>query len=272
MARARLALAFAAALGLALGSSAARADDPPPASTDGLFQKAAEALSRGEFGAAIDGFEALADQGFVHPDASYDRGLAYVARVRAKADKPGDLGRAAAAFEEALRLRPGDADADVALDLVRAEVTRRRSRRDKDVVDVRPTLDRMVVGLASEDAWGFAAIAASLLLAAGLVLRKRPAGPLHVAGSVLWPVAAVALSALVPLTWGARALRLGTRAGVVVVAEVALDDESGKPLGGVTIPEAAAVEVGDHRGALLRVRWGSSEGFVPASSVRLLEP
>ncbi len=272
MRRTRIALRVGAAFAAFLATATpARADDSPPA-PEALFQRAADALARGEHGAAVDGFEALADQGFVHPDASFDRGLAYVMRVRAKADKPGDLGRAAAGFEEALRLRPGDADADAALDLVRAEVTRRRSRRDKDVVDVRPTLDRMVVGLASEETWGFAAIAASLLLAVGLVLRRRPTGPLHVVGSVLWPVAAVALVALVPITWGARALRLGTRAGVIVVPEAAITDESGKPIGNAVAPEAAAVEVGDRRAGLVRVRWGSSEGFVPASSVRLIEP
>jgi hypothetical protein len=264
----RAAIARPLAAALLLFASAAAADEA--AAPEALFKRSAEALARGEYGAAIDGLEALADQGFVHPDASYDRGLAYVMRVRAKADKPGDLGRAAAGFEEALRLRPGDADADAALDLVRAEVTRRRSRRE-DVVDVRPTLDRMVVGLASEDTWGFAAIAASVLLAVGLVLRRRPAGPLHVAGSVLGPVATVALCALVPLAVGARALREGTRAAVVVAPEVTLTDEAGKP-GNTTVPEAAAVEVGERRAGLVHVRWGSSEGFAPASSVRLLEP
>jgi hypothetical protein len=152
-------------------------------------------------------------------------------------------------------------------------VTRRRSRRDKDVVDARPTLDRMVVGLASEDTWGFAAIAASALLALGLVLRKKPTGPLHVAGSVLWPVATIALLALVPITLGARALRVGTRAAIVVVPEAPLTDESGKPLGpAAVVPEAAAVEVGERRAGVVRLRWGSTEGFAPASSVRILEP
>ena len=41
------------------------------------------AEERGDYAAAIDVFEALADRGFVHPDASYDRGLAYALRARA---------------------------------------------------------------------------------------------------------------------------------------------------------------------------------------------
>jgi hypothetical protein len=244
----------------------ARADDSPEV----LFKRGAEALDRGEYGAAIDVFEALADSGFTHPDASYDRGLAYVLRVQARAEKPGDLGRAAASFEEALHLRPGDADADKALDLVRAEVTRRRSRHAKDAVDVRPTLDRVVVGLASEEAWEIAAVVASLLLVLGLVLRKQRTGPPQVAGSVLAPSAAVAMLVMTPLAWGARELRLTTRPGVVIAPEAFLTDESGKSLGREAIPEAASVEVGARSGSLLHVRWGATEGWIPITAVRLL--
>ncbi len=263
-----LAVALAVPLALALGApSVARAQDRP----EDLFAGGAAALARGEYGAAIDTFEALADQGFVHPDASYDRGIAYVMRFRAHAERPGDLGRAAAAFEEALLLRPGDADADAALDLVRAEITRRHARRSRDAVDVRPTLDRMVVGLASEETWGFAALAASLALALGIVLRPR-AGRAHIAGSILVPTAIVALLLLVPLAWGARWVRLSTRPGVVIATEIRLTDEQGHALAGAgdAVPEAASVEVGERRGALAHVRWGATEGWAPAADVRVL--
>lgn len=249
--------------------SAANAQKEPP---ETAFEKATSALVKGEYAAAIDAYEALADAGFVHPDASYNRGLAYVMRVRAGADRPGDLGRAAAAFEETLRLRPADTEADRALDLVRAEVARRRSRRAKDIIDARPTFDRLVVGLFSEQTWGVSAIIASVLLVVGLLLRRRPAGPAHVAGSVLAPAALVALLALVPLTWKARELRLTTRPGVVVAGEVYLTDENGRALGGDPIPEAAGVEVGERSGGMLHIRWGATEGWVPAPSVRLLQP
>jgi hypothetical protein len=234
-----------------------------------LFGKGAAALGRGEYGAAIDTFEALADQGLVHPDASYDRGLAYVMRYRAHADRPGDLGRAAAAFEEALLLRPGDREADAALDLVRAEVTRKRARKVRDALNARPTLDRVVVGLADEETWGLAALGASLALALGLVLRRRE-GRAHIAGSILVPTAIVGLLILTPLAWGARSLRLSTRPGVVITAEARLTDDQGHALGGEVVPEAASVEVGERRGALVHVRWGASEGWVPAADVRVL--
>ncbi len=265
-------LALALSVCLAVGARTARADEGP----NEIFATASKALARGEYAVAIDNFEALADQGFVHPDASYDRGLAYVMRYRAKADRPGDLGRAAAAFEETLLLRPGDKDADAALDLVRAEVTKRRARRSRDALNVmgtRPTLDRVLVGLADEQTWGLGAVAASVLLALGLVLRARP-GRAHVAGSVLAPIAGVALLILAPLSWGARALRLGTRPGVVIASDVHLVDDQNKPIPGVgdDVPEAASVEVGERRAALVHVRWGAVEGWIPAASVRLLGP
>ena len=237
-----------------------------------VFERATAALRAGEYNAAIDGYESLADRGFVHPDASYDRGLAYVMRVRQKADKPGDLGRAAAAFAEALRLRPDDQDGGVALDQVRAEVTRRRSRKGKDAVDVRPTIDRLVIGLASERGFAGAAFVASMLLAIGLFLRRTPSGPVHVAGSVMVPTSALALLALLPLTWASRDLRLRTQSGVVVATEVYMTADNGVALGGDPIPEAAEVEVRERKDARLLVRWGPTEGWVPLGAVQILRP
>jgi hypothetical protein len=262
-----VALALALMSGLA---ATAHAEDAPLAPTpEELFQRGARALQRGEYGAAIDALEALSDQGFTHPDASYDRGVAYVSRVRARAARPGDLGRAAAAFAETLLLRPEDHDADAALDLVRAEVTRRRARKSKDAVEARPTLDRVIVGLASEQAWGLATIAASALLAVGLVLWRRP-GKAHVTGSVLAPTALVALVVLAPLAWGARHLRLTTRPAVVVVSEAYFTDEDGRSRGGEPIPEAALLESSERRGGLVHVRWGGADGWIPTASVRIL--
>lgn len=266
IAQRRVRASFMLATALALMCGAALADDAP----DELFARGVAALDKGEYSVAIDDFEALADRGFVHPDASYDRGLAYLARVRAKADRPGDLGRAAAAFEEALLLRPNDHDADAALDAVRAEVTRRRSHRAKDTIEVRPTLDRMLVGLAGAETWAVLATIASIATAIGIVLRSRASRRAHIAGSIVAPIAFLALVAFVPLAWGARYLAASTRPAVVVVSEAYLSDGDGRSIQGEPLPEAASVEVGERRGALVHVRWGATEGWVPASSVRLL--
>jgi hypothetical protein len=238
--------------------------DPPD-----YFDKGTQALAEGRFQEAITQLEARADRMPPHPDASFNRGLAYLSRVRNDAEKPGDLGRAAAAFEEALSMRPGDPAAAKALSLVDAEVARRRARRGKDAVIARPTLDRVVVRLASEKTWAIAAILASLILAIGMVLRRRQ-GSLHLAGVVMTPLGAVLILVFVPLFVGARHLRLETQTGVLVVREAFLSDDQGKRQGGKAIPEAARLEVSERKGRLLHVRYGAAEGWLPADTVRVL--
>jgi len=234
------------------------------------FRMGTDALSLGKFDDAIEYFEAFADREPSHPDASFNRGLAYLMRVKANAERPGDLGRSAAAFEETLALRPDDADAAHALDLVRGEVARRRSRRGKDAVLARPTLDRVIVTLASERSWAFAAIVAAFLLGVGLVLRSRPAGSANLAGTLLVPACTIAVLVFMPLYLGARHLRQTRQPAVLVVREAHLSDESGQAQGSDPIPEAALLEVGERAGRLVQVRYGSSEGWVPAAAVRLL--
>ncbi len=234
------------------------------------FRRGTDALSLGKFADAIEHFESHADREPSHPDASFNRGLAYLMRVRADAERPGDLGRSAAAFEEALAMRAGDAGAEHALDLVRGEVARRRSRRGKDAVMARPTLDRVIVTLAGERSWAWSAIVAAFLLSVGLVLKSRPAGSAKLAGTLLVPASVIAVLVFMPLYLGARHLRLDWRPAVLVVREAHLSDESGVSQGAEPIPEAALVEIGERRGRLVQVRYGSSEGWVPAAAIRKL--
>ncbi|MBL8741734.1 MAG: hypothetical protein JNK04_11590, partial [Myxococcales bacterium] len=183
---------------------------------------------------------------------------------------PGDLGRAAAGFEEASRLDPNDADAVRALDLVRAEVARKRSRQDKSDTIVRPTLDRVVAEQLSPTSWSLAAIAASVLMSIGVLLRSRPSGFMHVAGTLLAPISLIALLGLAPLAYFSRELAETTRPGVVVVVEAALQDENGANTDAPAIPEATLVELSERRGDNVLVRWGSYEGWLPHESVRPL--
>lgn len=237
------------------------------------FDRGAKELVDSNFDAAIVDFEFLADRGYQHPDVSYNRGLAYAKRARTKDELPGDLGRAAAAFEESLLMRAGDRDVESALDAVRAEVARRRSRRAKDDLVVRPSLDRVLVTLTTERNWSYCAMASSLLLAIGLLLRKKKAGPIHVAGSVLAPIAALGLAAFVPLLVASRWLKEHRRPGVVVAGETSFVDEKGRAIPNQNpIPEASRVEVGDPKGDTVFVRWGASEGYVPMRAVRVLRP
>jgi tetratricopeptide (TPR) repeat protein len=261
--------ALASACLLAAAATATRAADAPIEPDLDHFQLGTDALVLGRFEEAIDRLEAHADRAPAHPDASYNRGLAYLARVRAGAERTGDLGRAAAAFEEALLMRRGDPEAERALELCQAEIARRRARRGKDAVIARPPLDRALVGLAGERSWGIAAAASSAALAVGLGLRRFARGAAHLGGTVLAPLGAALLLAFVPLYHGARHLRLTTRPAVLV-AETHLTDEAGVSQGGEPLPEGARLEVIERRGRLFEIRYGAVTGWAPSSAVRLL--
>jgi hypothetical protein len=299
IARRALAMGVMAVLlaGLATRGIAA-ADDPGAPKEQGaaptgdtpetLFQRGVTALRDGSLNEAVEVFEALADRGFVDPDASFDRSLSYLGRVRAGVERPGDLGRAAAALEETLLLRPDDREAESALDLVRAEVARRRARGGATTdVESRPTLERAVIGIASEWTWSILAVLSSLLLTIGLALRviassrddafgeERTAPParegtLHLASAIIVPLGGASLLAFALLATGARQLRLTTREGVVVMPEAHLVTEKGILTTKGPLPEAARVEIGEQRGALVHVRWGAVEGWTQSDAVRRL--
>ncbi len=256
------ALAFVAVASIA---GAAHADDNTV-----LFERAAASLAGGDTTSAIRDLETLADRGFLHPDVAYNRGLAYALRARSGQGQPGDLGRAAAGFEEALALRPSDRDAAAALDRVHAEVARRRSRQDKSDTIVRPSLDRVLLRLVAPATWAGLALFASVTFAVGMLLRRRPEGPVHVAGSVLFWLSLVALLGLVPLAFGSGWLEQNRGAAVVVAPAVTLRDKSGKPTDAPEVPEAALLELGEAKDGEILVRWGSYEGWVERGSVRPL--
>jgi hypothetical protein len=239
-----------------------------------LFASATKALTEGRAGDAIGAFEALADRGVVDPVASYDRALAYAARVRMGADVAGDLGRAAQGFEEALDLTT-DAkladDASRGLVAVRSEIARRRARAGEPVaVDPARSLGRAVAGLISEDAWAIVALIASMVLGLGLYVRwlARPQRA-RVAGAVGAGVAAPVLALAVVMTLAARSDRLNLREAVVVTAGARPTDDRGLAVpGAVPLPEGARVEVIETRGASSRVRFGTVEAWVSTGALR----
>jgi hypothetical protein len=259
---------------LSAGARPARAD----AAAERDFQAANDALKRGAYTEAIDTLELLADHGFVHPDASFDRAVAYVERARSSAAAPGDLGRAAAALCEVLVLRPDDEAAEAGLSRIRAEISRRHAREGTAPVMARPSLGRAVTSLFDENVWALVAASGSFLLALGLALRrfvKRTSAEL--AGAVGIGVGAFLLVTGASLTAGARHFRLTSSPAVIVVEEARLLDESGKPLpqragaaDSVTVPEGASVYVLERKPTLDRVEWGSAEGWLTPGQFQIL--
>jgi hypothetical protein len=257
---------------LASGAGAARADEAgAPADPAAVIVRSQEALARGEVREAIETCEAFADRGAPHPDVSYNRGVAYLARVRAGGEKPGDLGRAAAGFEEALLLRPRDEGAERALEAVRAEVARRRARGGEATeVMVSQSASRTVVSLLPEQVWAVGALVASLILALGLAVRGSTRAALRLAGGVALGLGLLVGLVFTPLAFYARHLRRTAGIGVVVTDEARLVDDRSVPLPRGALPEAARVDVGERRGGLVHVRWGEVEGFTQATSIRVL--
>ena len=211
------------------------------------FARGTQAIERGAYGEAIAELESLADRGFVHPDASYNRGLAYVGRARSLQSEPGDLGRAAAALAEASLLRGGDPAADQALELVRSEIARRLSRGGSAPVMARPSLGRAVVTLASENVWAAVAALGSVAAAAGLALQRFSGRySARLAGSVAFGVGLLLLVLGAALLASAGYLRRTTTPAVVVVDRARMLDEHGRPVAARAgeadaVPEGAEV-------------------------------
>ena len=248
-----------------------RADDGP----DALFASGAKALQEGRPGDAIASFEALADRGSVDPVASYDRGLAYAARVRLGAEVPGDLGRAAHGFEEARELS-GDpqlvADASRALEVVRSEVARRRARAGQSVeVDYGRSLGRTLAHLLPEDTWAGCSVAASFVLTLALLVRWLSREPRRRVGAgVAIGVSAPFLCAAVGMTLASRHDRHEVREAVVLADGRPVDARGIALPGAAPLPEGARVEVIDEDGSVARVRFGTTDTRLSRAALRAM--
>lgn len=263
----------ALALGLVCGSISEAAGNEPR-TVDGYFKDANAALDKGAPNEAIDLYELMADNGLKHPDASFNRAVAYVRRAESKQARPGDLGRAAGALSETLLLRPDDAEATDALRLVREEIGRRRAREGAQQVSVSPSLARSAVAILDESTWAILAGLGSALLSTGLLLRlwwQRSSARLS--GGVLALLGGCVFVVCAAFAGGARYFRTTSRPAVVVASEARLLDETGKPKtirGTNAVVEGESVYVVGERGALAKVEWGTIEGYVNRSQLMLL--
>lgn len=265
--------ALALALALTLTTALVAAESPTAA-----YEQALASLQKGAPNEAIDRLELLADQGFVHPDASLARAKAYLARAEGAGARPGDLGRAAAALGEALLLRPDDSGAARALESVKNELARRQARGAETVL-VRPRLGRAMAALLPEQVWAALALLGALTLTLGIVLRRAAAGGLmRLSGAVAIGVGAATLGAFGGGAYAAHRFRTTSQPAVCVVPEARLTNEAGRPLplkagaDGTTVPEGATVYVSVRREGRYLVEWGTSDGWLAASDVRLLGP
>lgn len=264
--------------GVALAVSAPAAAQEAPAPTE--LAAVQTAVERGAFSEAIDQLEHWSDQGLVHANLSFDRGVAYLARAESSARKPADLGQAAAAFEEALALQPDDEEARVVLQRIREAISERRAKAQDGGVVARPRLLRALTGLIGEGAWAATALLGSLLLALGLCARLfLRSHETRLGGSI----AAVAGGCLLLLggsmAAAGRHLRHDFVPAVVIVEEARLLDAEGRPMtaargpsaldaAGDRVPEGSLVHIAQERGALAKIEWGDGEAWLNAAQLR----
>lgn len=268
--------ALAALVACAALVTTSRADEGAPReemAPSALFHGAHEALAADRPGEAIAKLEALADRGVVDAVISFDRGLAYAARVRAGAEQPGDLGRAVHGFEESRELTrdPSLAEsATSALEIVRSEIARRRSRAGDSVeIEHGFSLGRSIVELLPENTWAALAAIMALALSAAIVVRHRVSLPrARVAATTSGAIAGSLLVVTSALAWAARDARLHLREGVVVTPNARLLDARYLARDGVApISEGARARIVEESGGYCRVVIGGVDGYLPSSAV-----
>jgi hypothetical protein len=254
----------------------ARAQGDGVALTEPTFADGTAALEAGRASDAIMAFESLADRGLVDPSASFDRGLAYALRVRLGAEQPGDLGRAAHGFEEARDLAADSATKEAssrALTIIRGEVARRRARSGEPVeVEQSPPPHVAVARSLAEDTWAGLAIAMSCAFAIALVVRVRTdLRRVKIGAAIAIALSVVVLAASSWATLIRRSERMSLEEAVVVTRSARPADGSGLALqGGTPLPEGARVQILEQNQGLVRIRWGSVNAWLPASTLRNL--
>jgi hypothetical protein len=258
-------------------SSLAWASDAEPTS-EALFGTSFRALEQGAHTEAIDQLELLADRGFVHPDASFNRGVAYLGRARGATARPGDYGRAIAGFSEALSLRPDDANAAGALATARSELEKQRARNGATTTIDSPPLSSAIIDLVPEGVWALLASAASLATTVGLLLvvftrrgtTTTPASAWRLTGSVLGSVGALCLAVFGAGAWYSHHLRTTERTAVVVVPSARPLDERGRPTPGSPLSEGAALRVLEMKGQLALVESGQARTWLRTLDLQLI--
>jgi hypothetical protein len=232
------------------------------------------ALHDGRLDDAIATLEGLADGDVVGSGVAFDRGVAYAERAKSPSAREGDLGRAAHAFEEALRRDPHDGEAQRALDAVRREIARRDGRnahgsaRGETVASA--PIGRTIATALPVDAWLAVTLGAAGALATALAVRPRLDGGRRLAATV---VAATSLlvgtmSAIGGLS--AREIHAHVHEAVVVRARAAAIDDDGAVT--IDLHEGARVDLLEERASSSRVRVGDAEGWVARDALRALPP
>jgi tetratricopeptide (TPR) repeat protein len=198
----------------------------------------------------------------VNPGLEYNRGAAYL--------KTGKLGKAAVHFRRALKLRPGDKDAQASLDYINSVKPDREKPQKSGVVD---HLFADVIGQLSVDALAWAALAlyylagtsaAMLLLSGGLAIRRRIA----IVCAVFAALTIVSGSALAALAFELKSHDMAVAVDKAVDALAEPSDKSDKLF---TFHEGSACRLGRREGKYVFVTLESGiSGWVEAVKLEII--
>lgn len=258
-----------AATGLLLSLSQLASADPAA-----TLKSSAEQLAAGQIEAVITSLERAADEGQHHPDLSFNRGLGYLRRLGTAAERPGDLGQAAAAFAETLAQRPADAEAARGLEETQLQVARRNSRgKHKEVTQVGASLGLLERALLSMSpaALFWLSAGASLVMLLGSLLRFALSETRRLVGTIALSVGALLLVPGTAAYFARDGLFRDAKLAVVISAQAELVDESGRRVTGQPpLAESTLVYVrGPERGLLRLVSLGTPQ-YVSMSQVRVV--
>jgi hypothetical protein len=273
-------VACAALAGVAFDAAASTGEGPAVSAADLVTVGAS--LERGAFTEAITRLELWSDQGVVHPDLSFDRGVAYLGRAESPARRRADFGQAIAAFEEAASLDPNDEEARLVVERIRTSLSERRAKRANDGVVARPRLMRALLDLLGENVWAGLGLVGALALTLGLVVRLwARAHRARLSGSIAAVVGFSCAALGAGMAFAGHRLRVQASPGVVIVEEARLQDAEGHPFSGARsastlgeasdrVPEGTLVHISGSRGALVQIEWGDSEAWLDGREVRRL--
>lgn len=227
-----LALCLATSWAGVLHAQSPHQDNAREAAMRAVVETTAESLVAGRIDEALSLLEEAADRGLVHPDLSFNRGLAYTRRAESPLARPGDFGQAAAGFAEAASLRADDAEAERGLEEAQLAVARRDAQAASDdgaasVGAPLGLLERALLWMSPDILFGLAAFG-SAVATVGLLLRRVASEGLRVAASVAWPVGLLLCVPMVGLFAAREVLFAEARAAVVVVREAAWVDAAGR--------------------------------------------
>ena len=252
-------------------SSFAWAGGPESAELAAAVHSSAEQLRDERPQEAIRELEAFADSGMLHPELSFNRGLAYMRRAGSAAGQSGDYGQAAAGFAETLLQRPDDAEAVRALEEAQLAVSRKRAQGDGAAVTeplglFEKALDSLNVTLLLS-----LAIAGCLLSVVGIVLQRAKRESRRTAGVITLGIGLLILVPSVALAQFRDHLFDDAEVAVVIAAQAPVFDESGKRMPQVAaLQESTVVHIGSaQRGMVPLVGWGSKK-WIRLGQLRVL--